>query len=165
MYIRALEEDDLLDIHKLNNRLHIMAYWFEEPYESLSELKSLYLKHIYDESERRFVIIENKSFAGVIELVEINYIHRNCEIQVIIKEDYQGKGLAQKAMEQGINYAFQILNLHKIYLYVDIENKGAIHIYQKLGFQIEGTMIEQFYMKGEYRDSYFMGLLKRNWNQ
>ncbi|WP_167628715.1 GNAT family N-acetyltransferase [Listeria valentina] len=165
MHIRALEENDLNHIHELNNKLNVMAYWFEEPYESLSELKSLYQKHIYDESERRFVIIKEGQFAGIIELVEIDYIHRNCEIQVIVKEEFQGEGLAQGAMEKGINYAFQILNLHKVFLYVDTENEGAVHIYKKLGFEIEGTMVEQFYMRGEYKDCYFMGLFKRNWKQ
>lgn len=56
MKIRALEETDLQFVHHLNNEYTIMSYWFEEPYESLSELKTLYQKHILDESERRFII-------------------------------------------------------------------------------------------------------------
>ena len=51
MKIRALEETDLQFVHHLNNEYTIMSYWFEEPYESLSELKTLYQKHILDESE------------------------------------------------------------------------------------------------------------------
>lgn len=52
MKIRALEETDLQFVHHLNNEYTIMSYWFEEPYESLSELKTLYQKHILDESEK-----------------------------------------------------------------------------------------------------------------
>ena len=44
--IRALEETDLDFVHHLNNEYSIMSYWFEEPYQSLSELQSLY-KSIY----------------------------------------------------------------------------------------------------------------------
>ncbi|MCQ9903548.1 spermidine acetyltransferase, partial [Staphylococcus aureus] len=40
MIIRALEETDLQFVHHLNNEYTIMSYWFEEPYESLSELKT-----------------------------------------------------------------------------------------------------------------------------
>lgn len=47
-----------------------MALWFEEPYESIDELTSLYDKHIHDNTERRFVIDLDGDFAGVIELVE-----------------------------------------------------------------------------------------------
>ena len=46
MIIRALEATDLKFVHHLNNEYSIMSYWFEEPYQSLSELQSLYQKHI-----------------------------------------------------------------------------------------------------------------------
>ena len=37
-----------------------MSYWFEEPYQSLSELENLYTKHILDETERRFIVEEDQ---------------------------------------------------------------------------------------------------------
>ncbi|MGZ9628367.1 spermidine acetyltransferase, partial [Staphylococcus epidermidis] len=39
MKLRALEYSDLLFVHELNNEYSIMSYWFEEPYESLTELQ------------------------------------------------------------------------------------------------------------------------------
>ena len=71
MKIRALEETDLQFVHHLNNEYTIMSYWFEEPYESLSELKTLYQKHILDESERRFIIEDDHTSIGVVELVKL----------------------------------------------------------------------------------------------
>lgn len=163
MKIRALEETDLNFIHTLNNRYSTMSYWFEEPYESLGELKSLYQKHILDESERRFIIEDENEKVGIVELVEINFIHRNCEIQIIVDEQFAGNGYAKRSMKQAIDYAFNILNLHKIYLYVDVENEKAIHIYKNQNFEIEGTLKEHFYTSGEYKNSHIMGLLKKNW--
>ena len=46
MKLRALEYSDLLFVHELNNEYSIMSYWFEEPYESLTELQ-YYLISIY----------------------------------------------------------------------------------------------------------------------
>ncbi|MDT0736519.1 GNAT family N-acetyltransferase [Staphylococcus chromogenes] len=163
MRIRALEETDLNFIHQLNNQHATMAYWFEEPYESLGELKSLYQKHILDESERRFIIEAENEKVGIVELVEINFIHRNCEIQIIVDEQFAGKGYAKEAFKQAIDYAFFILNLHKVYLYVDVKNEKAIHIYQKYNFEVEGTLKEHFFTRGTYTDSHMMGLLKQNW--
>lgn len=160
MEIRALEKYDLINIHSLNNSKAIMGYWFEEPYESLDELYNLYEKHIHDNTERRFVIEVDNKFTGVIELVEISFLHRNCEVQVALLPEFQGLGLAEKAMKYAIDYAFNMLNLQKVYLYVDVENEAAVHIYEKLGFQTEGRMIQQFYANGRYHDSYFMGLFK-----
>lgn len=160
MKIRALERKDLLYIHKLHNTRNTMALWFREPYESVDELENLYTKHIHDDSERRFVIDINGEFAGIIELITIDYIHRNTEIQIIIRKDFQGKCLAQSAMKKGIDYAFNILNMYKVYLFVDSENSVAIHIYKKLGFQQEGILRKQFFANGKYHDSIFMGIFK-----
>ena len=163
MQIRALEREDLKFIHEINNERNTMAYSFEEPYESLDELISLYDKHIHDTHERRFVIDVEGNFAGVVELVWIDFIHRNCEIQIIILEHFRGLGYAQQALKKGIEYAFSILNMHKVYLYVDTSNAPAVHIYKKIGFEIEGNMKEQFFSNGTYRDSYFMGLLRSDY--
>ena len=163
MRIRPLEKEDLMELHRLNNMKNMMAYWFEEPYESYSELMNLYNKHIDDDTERRFVVEIDEGFAGIIELVEISYIHRNCEIQIAILPKYQGHGYAKEAMEKGIAYAFNVLNLNKIFLYVDVDNEKAIHIYKGLGFETEGRLVEQFFSTGKYHDSFFMGLLRRNY--
>ena len=50
-----------------------------------------------------------------------------------------------------------VLNMNKVYLYVDIKNEKAVHIYQSNNFEIEGTLKEHFYTRGEYRDCYVMG--------
>src|SRR3954451_24770543 len=99
MIIRALEKSDLKQVHVINNEREVMAYWFEEPYGSVDELERLYDKHIFDQSERRFVIEISGEFVGVVELMEIDYIHRNCEIQIIVIKNFRGQGLAQKALK------------------------------------------------------------------
>ena len=80
--LRPLERNDLHFVHQINNNSTIMRYWFEEPYEAYVELVQLYDRHIHDQSERRF-IIENdeREMVGLVELVEINYIHRRAEFQ------------------------------------------------------------------------------------
>lgn len=163
MKIRALERTDLRQIHIIDNKAETMRLWFEEPYESLDELTSLYDKHIHDTHERRFVVDVGDEFAGIVELVSIDYIHRNCEIQIIITDRFSGQGLAQQALQKGIDYAFHTLNMYKVYLWVDVHNDKAVHIYNKLGFTIEGTIKQQFFAGGKYHDSYFMGILKSDY--
>lgn len=68
----------------------------------------------------------------------------------------------KEAMINGIEYAFDFLSMNKLYLYVDVDNEKAVHIYQDLGFKIEGTMIDQFFSNEKYKDSHFMGLFRNN---
>lgn len=159
--LRPLERNDLHFVHQINNNSNIMRYWFEEPYEAYVELVQLYDRHIHDQSERRF-IIENDAgdLVGLVELVEINYIHRRAEFQIIITPAWQGKGYALRATQLAIEYAFRVLNLYKLYLLVDKENYKAIHIYEQCGFICEGELIGEFFINGVYRNAMRMCLFQ-----
>ncbi|MFQ0974876.1 spermidine N1-acetyltransferase [Vibrio campbellii] len=159
--IRALERSDLRFIHDLNNNRNIMTYWFEEPYESHDELEELYRKHIHDDAERRFVVEdEHGVLIGLVELIEINYIHRSAEFQIIIAPDHQGLGYAEEVINRALDYSFSILNLHKIYLLVALDNEKAIHLYQKCGFIEEGHLVQEYFINGSYRDVKRMYILQ-----
>ena len=94
---RPLEREDLRFVHDLDNNESVMHYWFEEPYEAYVELCDLYDKHIHDQTERRFVVESDGVSIGLVELVEINHIHRRAEFQIIIAPQYQGQGYATQA--------------------------------------------------------------------
>lgn len=160
--LRAMERTDLRFVHGLFNDRAVMSYWFEEPFDALAELEDIYERHIHDERERRFIVEYDGLPVGLVELVEINVIHRNCEFQIIVAPSAQGKGYAAPATRKALDYAFRILNLHKVYLYVDVANEKAAHVYEKLGFAEEGLLREQYFSNGEYRDARLMGLFQRD---
>lgn len=151
--LRSLERDDLKFVHTLDNNASVMRYWFEEPFVSFDELVQIYDRHTHDQAERRFIAENNDHIpVGLVELVAINQIHRHCEFQIIISPPHQGHGYAKQGSTLAVEYAFHVLNLHKVFLYVDKENARAIHIYEQLGFKIEGTLREEFFANGKYRD-------------
>jgi diamine N-acetyltransferase len=158
--LRALERDDLEFVHALNNDSRIMSYWFTEPYEALVELRDIYDRHVHDNRERRFVIEADGERAGIVELVEIDYIHRGAEFQIIVHPAQQGRGYAREATRAALDYAFAVLNLHKVYLVVDVENAAAIHVYRTVGFVTEGELREEFFADGRYRNALRMGILQ-----
>lgn len=159
--LRPLEREDLRFVHQLDNNASVMRYWFEEPYEAFVELSDLYDKHIHDQSERRFVIEFSGQKAGLVELVEINHIHRRAEFQIIICPEFQGRGLASLAANAAMEYGFNVLNLHKLYLIVDKENAKAVHIYEKLGFIVEGELVDEFFINGQYRTTIRMCIFQQ----
>ena len=163
MVLRPLEREDLNFVHRLNNNANVMRYWFEEPYETLIELTMLYDQHIHDQTERRFVVVWNGENAGLVELMEINHIHRRAEFQIIISPEHQGKGLATRAARMAMDYGFGVLNLHKIYLVVDNENKKALGIYRKIGFEVEGELVQEFFVNGQYRNAIRMCLFQKQY--
>ena len=76
--------------------------------QSLSELENLYKKHILDESERRFIIEEDEVSIGVVELLEINFIHRTCEVLIVIDPQFANRGYAKKLSKWQLIMHFSI---------------------------------------------------------
>ncbi|WJF90106.1 spermidine N1-acetyltransferase [Paraburkholderia bonniea] len=164
--LRPLEREDLRFVHEVNNNAKIMRYWFEEPYETFSELSQLYDQHVHDQRERRFVVIDSAGVTvGLVELIELDYIHRRGEFQIIIAPYAQGHGHATIATRLAIDYAFSVLNLRKIYLIVDKSNASAIHVYEKCGFQHEAELIEEFFGNGAYHNALRMCLFQSDFLQ
>ena len=159
--LRPLERGDLHFVHVLNNNRSVMGYWFEEPYESFVELEELYRKHIHDQSERRFIVEDaGGERVGLVELVEIDHLHRRAEFLIMISPDHQGRGFATAATHRAINYAFRVLNLYKLYLLVDVDNARAIRIYERAGFQREGLLVDEYFSDGRYRSVIRMALFQ-----
>ena len=93
--LRPLERGDLNFVHQLNNNRNMMGYWFEEPYESFVELEELFSKHIHDQIERRFIIEDrDRVRVGLVELVEINHLHRRAEFLIMVAPEFQRRGYA-----------------------------------------------------------------------
>ncbi|ENG1457112.1 spermidine N1-acetyltransferase [Listeria monocytogenes] len=163
--LRPLEREDLKFVHRLNNDAKIMSYWFEEPYEAFVELQELYDKHIHDQSERRFILELDGQMVGLVELMEIDYIHRRAEFQIIIDPKFQGHGYAVSATKLAMKYAFHVLNMHKLYLVVDKVNEKAIHVYEKVGFIREGELIDEFFVDGTYLDAIRMCIFQHQYRE
>jgi diamine N-acetyltransferase len=162
--LRALERDDLKFVHDLNNNRRAMTYWFEEPYESFVELEDLYIKHIHEQSERRFIAeTADAERIGLVELVEINYIHRRAEFQIIIAPEKQGQGLGGAVTRLAADYAFRVLNVNKLYLTVSTDNEAAINLYRGCGFIEEGHLVEEYFVDGHYQDALRMYQLQRDY--
>ena len=137
--------------------LEIYAYYiqntaitFEYDVPSLSEFQ----KRIRNTRKRYpYLVIEQDGVnLGLVELIEIDHIHRRAEFQIIVDPAHQNKGYATTATRLAMDYAFMALNLYKLYLIVDTENARAIHIYTKLGFEVEGVLKHEFFSNGAYHD-------------
>ncbi len=76
-------------------------------------------------------------------------------------ENYLGKGYGKEAIAELLNYGFNTLNLYRIQLNVISFNTPAIKLYEKVGFQKEGTMKEFVLRNGQRHDLYMYAKLKK----
>lgn len=101
---------------------------------------------------------------GTCCLVGIDPVARNAELRIRIGEKQAwGGGLGTEATRLLVRYAFQDLNLDRIWLRVFAFNDRAIRMYENLHFQIEGRLRKAAYVKGKAEDVILMGLLRSEW--
>jgi RimJ/RimL family protein N-acetyltransferase len=79
------------------------------------------------------------------------------------EREYWGKGCGTDAMRIIARYAFEELGLHRLTLNVFAYNTRAIHVYEKIGFKVEGRIPEAVHREGKRWDVVYMGLLREEW--
>jgi RimJ/RimL family protein N-acetyltransferase len=101
---------------------------------------------------------------GNIAFLGIHLVNRDSEIGIMIGEKaYWNKGYGTEAMQRMLQYGFEELNLHRIYLQVYEGNDRGKQAYKKAGFIHEGTMRQVRYHRGRYWDVDIMSILKNEW--
>lgn len=81
-------------------------------------------------------------------------------IFIAIKKDYWGHGLGTILLDEVIEWAQEMDLLKRLELTVQVRNQAAVHLYQKMGFVIEGTQVRGARTdEGEWLDLYYMGRL------
>jgi RimJ/RimL family protein N-acetyltransferase len=109
-------------------------------------------------------IVEKGSGAhvGNIALHSIHPVHRCGELGIMIGSPAaRGKGYGREACRLIIDYAFDHLNLHKVTAGTVDKNVAMKQVFLGLGFTIEGTLAQHFYLEGQYHDIYRFGLLRK----
>jgi ribosomal-protein-alanine N-acetyltransferase len=94
------------------------------------------------EKHRVFTILTSseKRLVGLIGLSSIDFINRNAELGYFIGPEYWGRGYATEAVGLALKYAFEWLNLKKVYARVFEPNIASSKVLEKNGFQLVGRM-------------------------
>ena len=101
---------------------------------------------------------------GNLGLQSIDWQNRNAGCGISIGEkDYLNQGYGTDALRTLLGFAFEELNLHRIYLHVYDFNERAIQCYEKMGFRHEGRLRQCRFTGGRYVDELVMGMLREEW--
>jgi diamine N-acetyltransferase len=101
---------------------------------------------------------------GVTGLHAIDIRHRHAGFGITVGEPGEwGKGYGTEATALMVGHAFETLNLHRVWLHVYAFNDRGRRAYERVGFQLEGTLREAYFGEGRYADVQVMGVLDHEW--
>lgn len=167
--LRPLETQDVFPLLKwFNDQKVLEDLGAEHIYfcVSLEEEKLVVERMLRDLSSQWFMIVnlEDDKPIGIIGLANEDERNAAAELRIIVGEvDEWGKGKGEDAVRVLLRYAFDVRNLHRIWLRVADYNQRALRLYRKCGFVEEGRSRHDHFHKGQWRDAFRMSLLDSEW--
>lgn len=129
------DSNDLYEYAK-NDNIGLMAGW--KPHENIMESRKI-IKMFIDEDDTWAIELKaNKKVIGSIGL----HVVTNCNERMlgyVLNENYWGIGITVEASKAVIQYAFEILNLDKIFVTHLENNNQSRRVIEKLGFKFLET--------------------------
>lgn len=110
----------------------------------------------------QFIICERKDDrpVGSVYFRDIDRQNKKAEYGIFIGEaDAAGKGIGSEAARLAVDYARDVLRLHKLMLRVFADNAGAVKSYRNAGFVQEARLRDEFFRDGKYRDMLLMAVI------
>ena len=158
--LRAIEPEDLDLLYRIEND---MSMWnvgtTNVPYSryTLHDYIASSSDDIYADRQVRLVVEDSHAEpVGMADLVRFDPQHQRAEIGIVILNDRRRMGYATAAINEMCCYALRVLHLHQLYAVVDMDNKAALELFQKTGFE-ERTALHDWLFDGrKYHDALMM---------
>ena len=163
--LRALTITDLPLTLKWHNQTDIIEMYAGNPFPVNEEMERKWYEKILTSNFPVTVfgieLIENNKLIGLTILRDINLINRSAETAIYIgDQNERSKGYSKEALKLTLNFAFNNLGLHRVFLSVREDNVAALGLYEKLGFIREGILRDSIYKNGKYLSLIIMSILE-----
>lgn len=164
IYLREVRLSDVNEnYYKWLNDDEITRYMEIRFFPQSIELIKEYVSSLSGSYESVFLAIiekEREKHIGNIKIGPINWIHRFADVSLFIGDkEVWGKGYGTEAIRLSIEYAFNILNLHRLQAGICDMNTASIKVFEKAGFKKEATFRGKRFYKGRYIDEKIYGII------
>ena len=166
LLIREAEVEDAAELVAFLNRVSL-----ETDFTSLdrngilmtdTEMELFLDKQAHSENQITLLALLNDEIAGLVNITadQRKRVRHIGDLFIVIGQKYWNNGLGSLLLEEVVEWAQASGILRRLQLTVQTRNQGAVHLYQKHGFVIEGRQERGAYIgEGEFIDVYLMGRL------
>lgn len=175
LVLRQVTKKDAADLAESLNNLNISKWIVPMPYPYKIKDAKWWINEQCKEFKKKertdyTFMIELKPNKRLIGAVGVSGFDKNKvrgELGYWLDEKYWKQCIMSEAVKKIINFAFNKLNLKRIFIPAFIENPGSNAIAKKFGFKLEGILRQHARCKatGKIHDENFWGLLRNEWRK
>ena len=135
---------------------------------SFAEALELWERECTEKSAARFFFFErNDPQEKLLGICNFSPIFRGpfqaCFLGYKIDKEYEGQGMMTEALQKGIEYVFEKLNLHRVMAAYVPTNVRSGNVLKRLGFTVEGYARDYLIINGRWQDHILTALVNQNW--
>ena len=165
IYLRPLEQADAPLLQQwINDPEVTRTLLAHQPINQAAEVRWLDELYKTDHEVVLGIATTADKLIGAVGLHRIDYKNSHAQFGIMIGDrDEWYKGYGTEATRLMVAYAFDTLNLNRVWLHVYVTNAYALRTYEKVGFQREGVLRQETYRDGRYVDAISMAILRSEW--
>ncbi len=167
--LRPLKIEDLEKTNEWRNNIELLKLTQGVRFPKTLEMDKEWFDNVLNDKSNRNIYfgidaIETNEFVGIIHLNNIDYISGTATWGFIIGDKKnQGKGISNEAPRLLLNYAFNVLNLRKVFGYIISYNKAAFFMHLAIGdVKHEGTLKQHIFFDGLYHDVLIFSIFRED---
>lgn len=164
--LRPLETEDVFVLFKWFNDERVLENLGPDNmfFATSLEEEKLAVDNMLRDGHAQYLIVHNLEDnlpVGIVGLANLDERNASAELRVVIGEvGAWDKGKGSDAIQVMLDHAFNVRNLHRVWLRVMEYNKRALRCYEKCGFVVEGRCRHDLYHEGAWRDALRMSILE-----
>lgn len=159
--IRSAEPGDYEAAREIHGCPGVIAGTFQLPYPSLE----MWRRRLAEPAEGAHTLaaVAGERVVGMLGLQTFPHRPRRRHagtVGMAVHDDWQGRGVGSALMRAAVEMADRWLGLTRLELEVFTDNEPAVRLYERFGFEREGTLRRYGFRDGAYVDAYLMARLR-----
>lgn len=163
--LRPFDPDDAEDVRRLAGDAQVAATTLRIPHPYPDGEAERWIGTHEDKFKKGAALLlaitlkEMNDLLGAVGL-EISRLHEHAEIGYWIGVPYWGRGYATEAATAMLHFAFEQLNVHRVFAHHMLHNHASGRVLEKIGMAHEGVLREHILKDGRFIDVALVGMTR-----